>query len=407
MGSAVGIIRGPRVTMAFSFEDEMAGELAGIDSANLRRAVREMGSPQGPRVRLEGREVLNFSANDYLGLANHPALKEAATAAIGKFGAGAGAARLISGSQSPHHELENALAMFKGTEAALTFSSGYASALGTIPALVGQGDVVVLDKLVHASLVDAAKLSGAKLRVCKHNDLADLARLLEWAAGRGGRTLVVAESVYSMDGDLAPLLNLVELKEQHGAWLMLDEAHATGLYGEGRRGVAEEFGVAHRVEVQMGTLGKALGASGGYICGSNELIDLLRHRARSFVFSTAPMPAQSAAARAGIEVVESAEGEERRTRLWSLVDQLKNGLIARGWKLPVVQSAILPLRLGAEADAVVLSERLLEAGVFVPAIRYPTVARGEARLRITVSASHSADDIKKLLETLGEEKGDA
>ncbi|MGY8649200.1 MAG: 8-amino-7-oxononanoate synthase [Verrucomicrobiia bacterium] len=407
MGSAVGIIRGPRVTMAFSFEDEMAGELAGIDSANLRRAVREMGSPQGPRVRLEGREVLNFSANDYLGLANHPALKEAATAAIGKFGAGAGAARLISGSQSPHHELENALAMFKGTEAALTFSSGYASALGTIPALVGQGDVVVLDKLVHASLVDAAKLSGAKLRVCKHNDLADLARLLEWAAGRGGRTLVVAESVYSMDGDLAPLLNLVELKEQHGAWLMLDEAHATGLYGEGRRGVAEEFGVAHRVEVQMGTLGKALGASGGYICGSNELIDLLRHRARSFVFSTAPMPAQAAAARAGIEVVESAEGEERRTRLWSLVDQLKNGLIARGWKLPVVQSAILPLRLGAEADAVVLSERLLEAGVFVPAIRYPTVARGEARLRITVSAAHSADDIKKLLETLGEEKGDA
>jgi 8-amino-7-oxononanoate synthase len=407
MGSAVGIIRGPRVTMAFSFEDEMAGELAGIDSANLRRAVREMGSPQGPRVWLEGREVLNFSANDYLGLANHPALKEAATAAIGKFGAGAGAARLISGSQSPHHELENALAMFKGTEAALTFSSGYASALGTIPALVGQGDVVVLDKLVHASLVDAAKLSGAKLRVCKHNDLADLARLLEWAAGRGGRTLVVAESVYSMDGDLAPLLNLVELKEQHGAWLMLDEAHATGLYGEGRRGVAEEFGVAHRVEVQMGTLGKALGASGGYICGSNELIDLLRHRARSFVFSTAPMPAQAAAARAGIEVVESAEGEERRTRLWSLVDQLKNGLIARGWKLPVVQSAILPLRLGAEADAVVLSERLLEAGVFVPAIRYPTVARGEARLRITVSAAHSADDIKKLLETLGEEKGDA
>jgi 8-amino-7-oxononanoate synthase len=407
MGSAVGIIRGPRVTMAFSFEDEMAGELAGIDSANLRRAVREMGSPQGPRVRLEGREVLNFSANDYLGLANHPALKEAATAAIGKFGAGAGAARLISGSQSPHHELENALAMFKGTEAALTFSSGYASALGTIPALVGQGDVVVLDKLVHASLVDAAKLSGAKLRVCKHNDLADLARLLEWAAGRGGRTLVVAESVYSMDGDLAPLLNLVELKEQHGAWLMLDEAHATGLYGEGRRGVAEDFGVAHRVDVQMGTLGKALGASGGYICGSNELIDLLRHRARSFVFSTAPMPAQAAAARAGIEVVESAEGEERRTRLWSLVDQLKNGLIARGWKLPVVQSAILPLRLGAEADAVVLSERLLEAGVFVPAIRYPTVARGEARLRITVSAAHSADDIKKLLETLGEEKGDA
>jgi 7-keto-8-aminopelargonate synthetase-like enzyme len=210
-----------------------------------------------------------------------------------------------------------------------------------------------------------------------------------------------------MDGDLAPLLNLVELKEQHGAWLMLDEAHATGLYGERRRGVAEEFGVADRVEVQMGTLGKALGAAGGYICGSNELVDLLRHCARSFVFSTAPMPAQASSACAGIEVVQSAEGETRRTRLWSLVDELKNGLIARGWKLPVVQSAILPMIVGDEAEAVALSERLLEAGVFVPAIRYPSVARGAARLRITVSAAHSSEDIKNLLEILGEVKSDA
>lgn len=388
--------------MIDSFQEKLAGELAGIESADLRRTVREVASAQGARVRLEGREVLNFSSNDYLGLANHPALKESAVQAIENFGTGAGAARLISGSQSPHHELESVLANFKGTESALAFSSGYAAAIGTIPALVGTGDVVVLDKLVHASLVDAAKLSGAKLRVSKHNDLADLARILEWAAEQGGRILVVAESVYSMDGDLAPLLNLVELKEQHGAWLMLDEAHATGLYGEGRRGVAEEFGVAARVEVQMGTLGKALGAAGGYICGSNELVDLLRHRARSFVFSTAPMPAQAAAAQAGIKVVESAEGEERRTRLWSLVDELKNGLIELGWQLPVVQSAILPLMVGAEAEAIALSEQLLEAGVFVPPIRYPTVARGEARLRITVSAAHSSDDIKKLLEVLGE-----
>lgn len=388
--------------MIDSFQEKLAGELAGIESADLRRTVREVASAQGARVRLEGREVLNFSSNDYLGLANHPALKESAVQAIENFGTGAGAARLISGSQSPHHELESVLANFKGTESALAFSSGYAAAIGTIPALVGTGDVVVLDKLVHASLVDAAKLSGAKLRVSKHNDLADLARILEWAAEQGGRILVVAESVYSMDGDLAPLLNLVELKEQHGAWLMLDEAHATGLYGEGRRGVAEEFGVAARVEVQMGTLGKALGAAGGYICGSNELVDLLRHRARSFVFSTAPMPAQAAAARAGIKVLESAEGEERRTRLWSLVDELINGLIELGWQLPVVQSAILPLMVGAEAEAIALSEQLLEAGVFVPPIRYPTVARGEARLRITVSAAHSSDDIKKLLEVLGE-----
>jgi 8-amino-7-oxononanoate synthase len=384
------------------FQKQLADELAEIDAADLRRTVREVASPQGAWVQLEGREVLNFSSNDYLGLANHAALKVAATTAIDEYGAGAGAARLISGSQSPHHELESAVAIFKGTEAALTFSSGYAAAVGTIPALVDKGDVVVVDKLVHASLIDAAKLSGAKLRVFKHNDLADLARILVWSAGQGGRTLVVAESVYSMDGDLAPLLNLVELKEQHGAWLILDEAHATGLYGEGRRGVAEEFGVADRVEVQMGTLGKALGAAGGYICGSKELIDLLLHRARSFVFSTAPIPAQAAAARAGIELVQSGEGEARRTRLWSLVDELKNGLIARGWKLPVVQSAILPLMVGGEFEAVALSERLLDAGVFVPAIRYPTVAKGAARLRLTLSAEHSPEDINQLLEALGD-----
>lgn len=389
------------------FQQHLNAELAGIDAANLRRVLREVASPQGARLHLAGGEVLNFSSNDYLGLANHADLKTAAAAAIEEFGAGAGAARLISGSQSPHHALEQALVDFKGTEAALTFSSGYAAALGTIPALVGSGDVVVVDKLVHASLVDAAKLSGAKLRVCKHNDLDDLARILEWAEGQGGRTLVVAESVYSMDGDLALLLNLVELKEKHGAWLLLDEAHATGLFGKSRRGLAEEFGVADRVEVQLGTLGKALGAAGGCICGSGDLIELLRHRARSFVFSTAPVPAQAAAARAGIEVVQSPEGEERRTRLWRLVDELKNGLIARGWKLPVVQSAILPLIVGDEAEAVALSERLLEAGVWVPAIRYPTVARGEARLRVTVSADHSVAEIQQLLEALGERNGDA
>ena len=188
------------LSMTDSFQEKLAGELAGIESADLRRTVREVASAQGARVRLEGREVLNFSSNDYLGLANHPALKEAATSEIKKFGVGSGAARLISGSQSAHHELENALADFKGTASSLAFSSGYAAALGTIPALVGTGDVVVLDKLVHASLVDAAKLSGAKLRVSKHNDLAGLARILEWAAEQGGRTLVVAESVYSMDG---------------------------------------------------------------------------------------------------------------------------------------------------------------------------------------------------------------
>ncbi|SVB01909.1 uncharacterized protein METZ01_LOCUS154763 [marine metagenome] len=383
-------------------QQRLREELAGIDSAGLRRRLRQLDSAQGVRINLEGRELLNFSSNDYLGLANDPILKRAASKAIEEFGAGSGSARLICGSQSPHHQLETALAEFKGTESAICFSSGYAAALGVLPAVVGEGDVVVIGKLVHASLIDGVRLSGAKLRVFKHNDLEDLERILQWAARREGHTLVITESVFSMDGDLAPILNLIELKEKYGAWLMVDEAHATGLFGKGRAGLIEEFGVGDRVDIQMGTLGKALGSAGGYICGSQQLVDLLINRARSFVFSTAPVPAQAAAAKAAVDWVQTGEAEIARTRLWALVDQLKNGLIQRGWQLPVVRSAILPLIVGDESDATVLSERLLATGVFLPVIRYPTVARSEARLRITVSAAHSAEDVSQLLEVLGD-----
>jgi 7-keto-8-aminopelargonate synthetase-like enzyme len=240
------------------------------------------------------------------------------------------------------------------------------------------------------------------LRVFKHNDLVDLERILKWARESGANTLIITESVFSMDGDIAPLENIVKLKETYGAWLMLDEAHAVGLYGKGRRGVAEELGVADQVEVQMGTLGKALGAAGGLICGSHALVDLLINRARSFVYSTAPVPAQAAAALRAIELISSDEGEILQDRLWKNVEQLKNSLIKCDWKLPSGQSAILPLIVGAEDDAVALSQRLLEAGIWVPAVRYPTVARGEARLRITVSAAHTDEDIEKLLEALGD-----
>ena len=388
--------------MANDMQQYLREELAGIDSAGLRRRLRQLDSAQGVRINLEGRELLNFSSNDYLGLANDPILKRAASKAIEEFGAGSGSARLICGSQSPHHQLENALAAFKGTESAICFSSGYAAALGVLSAVMDEGDVVVIDKLVHASLIDGVRLSGAKLRVFKHNDLEDLERILQWAARREGHTLVITESVFSMDGDLAPILNLIELKEKYGAWLMVDEAHATGLFGKDRRGLIEEFGVGDRVDIQMGTLGKALGSAGGYICGSQQLVDLLINRARSFVFSTAPVPAQAAAAKAAVDWVQTGEAEIARTRLWALVDQLKNGLIQRGWQLPVVRSAILPLIVGDESDATVLSERLLTTGVFLPVVRYPTVARGEARLRITVSAAHSAEDVSQLLEVLGD-----
>ena len=393
--------------MIDAFDQFLHGELKSIDEAGLLRSLRRIETPQQVEVHSDDRELINFSSNDYLGLAAHESLRMAAQDGVETLGAGAGSARLISGSQTIAHELEAALAAFKQTEAALSFSSGYAAALGVVPALVGQGDVLVIDKLVHASLVDAARLSGAKLRVFKHNDLAELETILQWASGREGNTLVITESVFSMDGDLAPVRDLVQLKNRYGAWLMLDEAHATGLYGEDRRGIAEEMGVADGVEVQLGTLGKALGAAGGYICGSQTLIDLLVNRARSFIFSTAPVPAQLAAAKRGVELVQSNEGEALRTRLWANVDALKNGLIQQGWKLPVVRSAILPLIIGDEREALALAERLREAGVWVPAVRYPTVARGAARLRVTVSAAHQPKHLDALLEALGNGTADA
>ena len=393
--------------MSDAFDQFLHGELKSIDEAGLLRSLRRIETPQQIEVHSGDRELINFSSNDYLGLAAHESLRMAAQDGVEALGAGAGSARLISGSQTIAHELEAALAAFKQTEAALSFSSGYAAALGVVPALVGQGDVLVIDKLVHASLVDAARLSGAKLRVFKHSDLAELETILQWASGREGNTLVITESVFSMDGDLAPVRDLVQLKNRYGAWLMLDEAHATGLYGEDRRGIAEEMGVADGVEVQLGTLGKALGAAGGYICGSQALIDLLVNRARSFIFSTAPVPAQLAAAKRGVELVQSDEGEALRTRLWANVDALKNGLIQQGWKLPVVRSAILPLIIGDEREALALAERLREAGVWVPAVRYPTVARGAARLRVTVSAAHQPKHLDALLEALGNGTADA
>lgn len=397
----------PTLARMSDFDAELQSELDAIAAEGLRRELRRVESPQGTRIEIGGRSLLNFSSNDYLGLANHPALKEAAIRSTEKFGAGSGASRLICGSLAPHHELEEALAAFKGTEAALTFSSGYAAALGTIQALVGKDDILILDKLVHASIVDAARLSGATLRVFKHNDLDDLKRILTWARNRPGtsverkpRVLIVTESVFSMDGELAPLRDIVTLKEQLGAWLMVDEAHGTGLFGETGRGVAEACGVADQIEIQMGTLGKAIGSAGGYICGRRALIDLLVNRARSFIFSTAPTPAQAAAAQAGIELIQTSEGRERRARVWALIDRLKNDLITGGWQLPVVQSAIIPLVVGAEDVAVQLATRLRDANVFVPAIRYPTVARGKARLRVTITADHTRGDVSTLSQLL-------
>jgi 7-keto-8-aminopelargonate synthetase-like enzyme len=400
------------------FNSELKHRLDAVREQKLFRELRRVDSPQSPRIKIGGKTFLNFSSNDYLGLANDPILKEAAIKAIGKYGAGSGASRLICGSLAPFHELEETLADFKRTEAALTFSTGYATAIGTICALLGKDDIIVLDKLVHASIVDAARLSGAKLRVFAHNDLNDLEDILKWARRdelcqsplkkiSGTRVtrpsentrhiLIVTESIFSMDGDAAPLKEMVELKEKHGAWLMVDEAHATGLYGKNRRGLAEEPGVSDQIEIQMGTLGKALGASGGYICGSRTLIDFLVNRARSFIFSTAPVPAAAAAAAAAIQFVQSKAGEERNILLWQRVRQLDSKLKNKNSKLP---SAIIPILVGDESKAVDVAAKLREQNIFVPAIRYPAVARGKARLRVTLTASHSTGDVSTLIRSL-------
>jgi len=397
-----------------SFDAELNHRLASLREQNLFRELRRVDSPQSPRIKIGGKTLLNFSSNDYLGFANDPILKEAAIRAVEKFGAGAGASRLVCGSLAPFHELEEALADFKKTEAALSFSSGYATAIGTICALLGKDDVVVLDKLVHACIVDAARLCGAKIRVFAHNDLDNLEKILRWSsiprsAGLSGgtlkrelqppRTLVVTESIFSMDGDAAPLREMAALKEKYGAWLMVDEAHATGLYGKYRRGLAEESGVSGQIEIQMGTLGKAVGASGGFICGSRALIDFLVNRARSFIFSTAPVPAAAAAGTAGIRLIQSGEGERRRKLLWTRVGELKSKIENRKSEIP---SAIIPVIVGDEARAVAASAALRERDIFVPAIRYPTVARGEARLRVTVTAIHTTEEINLLAATLNE-----
>jgi 8-amino-7-oxononanoate synthase len=388
------------------FNAALNERLAAIREQGLYRELRRVDSPQSPRIEINGKTLLNFSSNDYLGLANEPAIKEAAIKAIENFGAGAGASRLICGSLAPHHELDEALAAFKGVEAALSFSTGYAAATGTIGALVGKDDVIVIDKLVHASIVDGARLSGAKLRVFSHNDLDELEDILKWAdkvqspkpkVQSQSRVLVVTESVFSMDGDCAPLREIVALKNTYGAWLMVDEAHATGLYGKRRRGLAEELAVSDEIEVQMGTLGKALGASGGYIAGSRTLIDYLINRARSFIFSTAPVPAAAAAASAGIRFVQSSHGEARRQMLWERVTGFHSAL---GAPAPTFLSAIIPVIVDDETKAVEMAAALRDQNIFVPAIRYPTVARGEARLRVTVTAAHQESDFTQLANAL-------
>ncbi|MEI8233129.1 MAG: 8-amino-7-oxononanoate synthase [Verrucomicrobiota bacterium] len=385
--------------MSRPFEEE----LDALKQQSLLRRLREIESQPGTAMTYAGRRLINFSSNDYLGLAGEPFLRDAAKEAIDVYGIGATASRLVCGTLSPHVALEEKLAAFKRAEAALCFSSGYATALGTLGALAGKGDVIILDKLAHASLIDGARLSGAVLRVFPHNQVDKLEDHLQWARKEhaDARVIVVTESVFSMDGDRAPLAELVEVKDRYGALLLLDEAHAVGVVGPNGRGLAERLGLSDRVDVQMGTLSKALGVSGGYVCGRRALIDWLINRARSFVYSTAPPPALAAAACAAVEFLESPAGEARRRRLWNNLKVLAAGL-PPGLTPDKLQSAIVPVMLGDEAAALKASKMFYDSGFFIPAIRYPTVARGTARLRLTLSAAHYPEEIQAVTEALWE-----
>ncbi len=385
-----------------SWADSIAAELHALEQAALLRKCRVVDSPQQPEVALSGRRLLNFSSNDYLGLAADPLLREAAKAAIDRFGVGAGASRLVCGTMAPHRDLEERLANFKKSEAALTFSSGYAAALGTLSALARSGDVIILDKLCHASLIDGARLSGATIRVFPHNDLGKLESHLRWARKHFplGRVLVVTESVFSMDGDLSPLEEIVALKERHGAFLLLDEAHAVGVRGQNGRGLAFERGLSERIDLHMGTLSKALGGSGGYVCGRRRSIELLINKARSFIYSTAPGPAAAAASSAALDFLLTEDGEMRRKKLAANVVRFAEGCSAFAGASGAAPSAIIPVILGSSQAALSASETLLGAGFLIPAIRFPTVAKDAARLRVTFSAIHEPHQIQELCAVL-------
>ena len=374
-------------------------EIESIKNASLYRKLRSVAGDQGPVLTVDGREVVNFSSNNYLGLANHPKLAAAAKEAIDRYGCGSGASRLISGNMSLHEALEARLAAFKGTEAALVFNSGFQANIGILSTLAGEGDAIFSDALNHASIIDGCRLSRAKTFVYRHSDLDELESALK-KSETYRRKLIVTESIFSMDGDEAPLVAIVELAERFGAVVMVDEAHATGLFGERGAGVVAKLGLGNRILVQMGTLGKALGGFGAYVAGSRVLREILINRCRSFIFTTALPPAVMASALAAIDLVE---GEpERREALWNSCRRMTKGLAALGYRIAESASPILPLLVG-EADACMrLSERLLDRGVFAQGIRPPTVPQGTSRLRITLMATHTQAHLDRALAAFQE-----
>lgn len=376
-----------------------AEELEMLKAQGLHRKMRRIAGSQGSRVVVDGKESLLLCSNNYLGLAGHPRLAEASISAVERYGTSSGASRLVSGNMELHALLEERIARFKGTEAALVFNSGYAANSGIIPALVGKGDVVFSDRLNHASIVDGCLLSRATMVRYPHNDIAALQRLLE-RHQTDGRRLIVTDGVFSMDGDLARLRELVGLKRKFGALLMVDDAHGTGVLGDTGRGSAEAQGVLESVDIHMGTLGKALGSFGAYAAASDEIVDYLSNCARSFIFSTSLPPAVLAASIAAIDLIDSPEGAALRQQLDRNVIFFREGLNAAGFDTMGSETQIVPLFVGGAEQAMAFTARLLDEGVFAQGIRPPTVPAGTCRLRCTLMATHTEEDLAGAIERM-------
>lgn len=374
-------------------------ELDLLKQQGLFRSTRLVEGAQQSRVILDGREVIMLCSNNYLGLADHPLLKDAAVRAVEKYGVSSGASRLVSGTMELHNELEASIALFKGTEAALVFNSGYAANTGIIPALAGRGDVVFCDRLNHASIIDGCLLSRAKLVRYPHNDTAALRRLME-ENETNGRRLIVTDGVFSMDGDIAPLADLVALKKEFGALLMVDDAHGTGVLGPTGRGTAEHFGLMSEIDIHMGTLGKALGSFGAYAAGSLDIVEYLINHARSFIFSTSLPPAVLAISIAAIELVNSPEGTSLRARLAENAGFFRSALCSAGFDTMGSGTQIIPVFAGEPETVMEFSNLLLDSGIYVQGIRPPTVPAGSCRLRCTVMATHASDDLEEAVEAI-------
>jgi glycine C-acetyltransferase len=380
-------------------------ELDNLRAQGLYNNIRTIESPMDGWVTIDGRRVLNFCANNYLGLANHPKLREAAKKAIDEMGIGPGAVRTIAGTMSLHTDLERRLAEFKGVEAAITLQSGFTANLATIPALVGKGDVIFSDRLNHASIIDGCRLSRADTIAYDHNDPEDLRRKIK-ETPNSGRALIVTDGVFSMDGDIAPLPAIYEVADEHGILLMVDDAHGEGVLGRGGRGIVDHFGLHGKVDIEVGTMSKAFGVMGGVVAGKQVIIDWLRQRGRPFLFSSAMTVPDTAACLAAVDLLE--QSTEQVDRLWSNAAFFKEKMKEMGFNTGHSETPIVPVMLGEAPLAQQFSRRLFEEGVFAMAIGYPTVAQGKARIRVMNTAAHTPDDLEQGLaafEKVGKELG--